>query len=70
MPADLSVIGFDGHAMAENVGLTTIAQPLDTLGGRAATLALALADGADPTEQTITVPTVLMLRETTAPPGG
>ena len=66
-PEDLSVIGFDDHAMAGTFGLTTIAQPVDQLGSQAATLALSLAAGERP-RRIITVPTRLVLRTTTGRP--
>ena len=56
-PHDLSVVGFDDHAMASVFGLTTMAQPVEQLGRQAAELALALASGAAPGRKTITVPT-------------
>jgi DNA-binding LacI/PurR family transcriptional regulator len=67
-PADLSVVGFDGHAMAETFGLTTIAQPVAELGRQAAGLALALAAGEAPRRRTVTLPTTLVLRSTTGRP--
>ena len=67
-PADLSVVGFDGHAMAETFGLTTMAQPVAELGHRAAELALDLAAGARPRRRIITLPTSLVLRFTTGRP--
>jgi LacI family repressor for deo operon, udp, cdd, tsx, nupC, and nupG len=68
VPADLSVIGFDDHAMAATFGLSTIAQPLDRLGREAAALALALIDGERLRRRTVTAPTQLRLRETTGRP--
>ena len=67
-PEDLSVIGFDDHAMAATFGLTTIAQPVDQLGSQAATLALTLAAGERPRRRVIPVPTRLVLRATTGRP--
>ena len=67
-PKDLSVVGFDGHAMAETLGLTTVAQPVAELGRRAAELALALAAGKAPRRPVITLPTSLVLRATTGRP--
>ena len=67
-PQDLSVVGFDDHAMASVFGLTTMAQPVEQLGRQAAELALALASGATPKPKTITVPTTLVLRDTTGRP--
>ena len=68
-PQDLSVVGFDDHAMAETFGLTTMAQPVAELGHRAAELALALAAGAAPRRRVVTLPTNLVLRSTTGRPG-
>jgi DNA-binding LacI/PurR family transcriptional regulator len=68
-PQDLSVVGFDDHAMAETFGLTTIAQPVAELGRQAAELALALAAGEAPRRRVITLPTNLVLRSTTGRPG-
>ncbi|MET1006158.1 MAG: LacI family DNA-binding transcriptional regulator [Propionibacteriaceae bacterium] len=78
-PEDVSVLGFDDHAMAVTFGLSTIAQPVDRLGREAATLALSLV-GSDPAAersaletggtrpQEIVVPTRLVLRHSTARP--
>ena len=68
-PQDLSVVGFDDHAMAETFGLTTIAQPVAELGRQAAELALDLAAGDAPRRRVITLPTNLVLRTTTGRPG-
>ena len=62
------MVGFDDHAMASVFGLTTMAQPVDQLGRQAAELALTLASGARPSRKTITVPTSLVLRDTTGRP--
>ena len=67
-PQDLSVVGFDDHAMASVFGLTTMAQPVDQLGRQAAELALTLAGGTAPRRKTVTVPTTLVLRDTTGRP--
>lgn len=69
-PNDVSVVGFDDHAMASVFGLTTVAQPVDQLGRQAAELALALAAGDSPSPRAITVPTSLVLRDTTGRPPG
>lgn len=68
VPHDLSVIGFDDHAMAATFGLSTIAQPLDVLGREAAGLALALVAGERPRRRNVVAPTALRLRETTGRP--
>lgn len=39
-PEDVSVLGFDDHALAAAFGLSTVAQPVDELGRRAAELAV------------------------------
>ncbi len=71
VPEDVSVIGIDDHEMAEFFELTTVAQPVREQGQLAARLLLeALDDDFDdpPTPPTITVPTRLVVRRTTAPP--
>lgn len=46
VPADVSVIGIDGHDLGELAGLTTMAQPADAQGAAAAQLVLDMIDGA------------------------
>ncbi len=67
-PSDISVIGFDDHAMSERFGLTTVAQPATELGRTAATMALRLAAGRRLRPKAITLPTHLILRHTTGRP--
>jgi LacI family transcriptional regulator, repressor for deo operon, udp, cdd, tsx, nupC, and nupG len=67
-PEDISVVGFDNHAMADTFGLTTMAQPVAQLGQRAADLALALAAGHSPRPRVITMPASLVLRATSGRP--
>ncbi len=62
------MIGFDGHAMAEKFGLSTVVQSVDQLGRQAAELALSLAGDAPGRRKSIMVPTTLVLRTSTAPP--
>ncbi|GAB2568070.1 LacI family DNA-binding transcriptional regulator [Microlunatus antarcticus] len=70
-PDDLSLLGFDDHAMAERLGLSTVAQPAERTATEAASLALALAAGEVPDHPTVLVPTRVVLRRTTgAPPRG
>ena len=69
-PRDISVIGFDDHAHAARMGLSTIAQPVDALGTAAADLALTLAAGEVPVRADLLVPTRVVLRNTTGPPPG
>ena len=64
---DISVIGFDDHAHAARMGLSTIAQPVDLLGTAAADLALTLAAGEVPAHPDVLVPTRVVLRLTTGP---
>jgi DNA-binding LacI/PurR family transcriptional regulator len=64
-PDDLSVLGFDDHAMARSFGLSTIAQPVAMLGEQAAAMALTLAAGGSPSRRAVTVPTRLLPRRTT-----
>jgi DNA-binding LacI/PurR family transcriptional regulator len=67
-PHDMSVVGFDDHAMAETLGLTTMAQPVAELGQHAAGLALAMAAGEAPRRRVITMPASLVLRASTGRP--
>ena len=70
VPEDLSVVGIDDHDLSECMGLTTVAQPVRTLGELAALqLAGLIAHHAQvrPAQRVI-VPTLLVVRETTAPP--
>ena len=72
VPADVSVVGFDDSSVAIAVSpqLTTVAQPV-TEKGRLAVAALLASMGPDaPAEPVRTVlPTELVVRESTAPPG-
>ena len=70
LPDELSLLGFDDHAMAARLGLSTVAQPVARTATEAATLALTLAAGAVPEHPTVLVPTQVVLRRTTAPPAG
>ena len=64
-PEDLSVLGFDDHALACSFGLSTIAQPVDVLGEQAAAMALTLAAGLPLSKRAVLVPTRLVPRRTT-----
>ncbi|WFE24246.1 LacI family DNA-binding transcriptional regulator [Solwaraspora sp. WMMD937] len=83
VPADVSVIGIDDHDVARVVGLTTVAQPAAEQGRLAAGTLLGplaagtppgplaagpLADTAAAPTETVTLPTRLVVRESTAPP--
>ena len=70
VPGDLSVVGFDDIPEASQMtpALTTVRQPMQTLGATAARMVLALMAG-EPLESThVLLPTRLVPRATTAPP--
>ena len=69
-PRDISAIGFDDHAYAARMGLSTVAQPVDALGTSAADVALRLAAGETPVPPDVLVPTRVVLRRTTGPAPG
>jgi LacI family repressor for deo operon, udp, cdd, tsx, nupC, and nupG len=69
VPGDVSVIGIDDHDLAGVVGLTTVAQPAADQGRLAANILLGPLTGGDrPKEETVILPTRLIVRESTAPP--
>jgi LacI family transcriptional regulator len=70
VPRDLSIIGFDDvpEASLSAPALSTVRQPMQTLGSEAARLLLALMQGETPDTTHITLPTRLVPRATTAPP--
>jgi DNA-binding LacI/PurR family transcriptional regulator len=72
VPEDLSVVGIDDHDLAESMGLTTVAQPVRTLGELAALqLAGMISHHSEPAPATrVMVPTMMVVRESTAPPAG
>ena len=67
VPDDVSVIGFDNNFAADLVtpGLTTVAAPLSTIGETAIRQVLSMIGGATPRGD---VPTVVLVRGSTAPP--
>ncbi|WP_265521664.1 LacI family DNA-binding transcriptional regulator [Oerskovia flava] len=67
VPGDLSVIGVDGHDLAELVGLTTMAQDAYQQGADASLLLMEMISGA-PVPASLTYPTELVDRGSTAPP--
>ncbi|MEV6588734.1 LacI family DNA-binding transcriptional regulator [Streptomyces acidicola] len=67
VPQDLSVVGFDDLPSAVAAGLTTVRQPLVDKGRQAARLLLDVIGGGEPRE--VLLPTELVVRATTAPPG-
>lgn len=69
VPGAMSVIGIDDHPLADLCDLTTVHQPVETQGKRAAQMSLSLLGGEPVDEQHLTIPTHLVIRSTTAPPG-
>ena len=69
VPEDLSVIGIDDHEMAEIFDLTTVAQPVHDQGRVAAQQVLAALQGEQWAPEQVVLPTRLVVRRTTAPPG-
>ncbi len=68
VPADMSVIGFDDHEMADLLDLTTVAQPVTELGACAARLLIEALDRPDARPRSVVLPTRLTVRATTRPP--
>lgn len=66
-PEDVSIVGFDDHEMAAALDLTTIAQPMAEQGATAVRQILSALAGSGPTDQRL--PTRLILRSSTCPPG-
>ena len=66
VPEDLSVIGFDDIEVARYLGLTTVRQPLDESGARAATILLASLRDEQIDNETVELPLEIVQRETTA----
>lgn len=72
VPEDVSVIGVDDHDLAAVVGLTTVAQPAAEQGRVAAGMLLDQLCGAFPDDRDldpVILPTRLVVRESTGPPG-
>ncbi len=72
IPEDLSIVGIDDHDISESMGLSTVAQPVRTLGELAALqLAGLIGHHWDAhAAQRVVVPTLLVVRASTAPPAG
>ena len=68
VPGDLSVVGFDGHDLAEAFGLTTMIQPVRGMGRRATETLLAAIHGVFSAPRHETAPVTLVVRSSTAPP--
>lgn len=68
VPDELSVIGIDDHDATAVLGLTTVAQPVETLGELAALqLARHLVSGVEPERRQLLLPVELIVRGSTAP---
>lgn len=65
-PEDISIVGFDDHEVTSYLGLTTVAQPMRLLGRNAGQILLSLIDGQSIDALPRTLPTSLVVRETTA----
>jgi DNA-binding LacI/PurR family transcriptional regulator len=64
-PEDISIIGFDGHEMAEFADLTTIAQPVRTLGEMAALSVMEKINKPEAAVRELTLATTLVIRGST-----
>ncbi len=71
VPQDLSIVGFDNIPLVSFLipPLTTIAQPIYTMGETAARILLQQLEGGDPGPQTVLLETELIERASTATPG-
>lgn len=71
VPDDVSIIGYDDIELAGLVGLTTVRQPLEASGERAAeALVVAIESGVKPTPFNEVLPLELIVRQTTGRPPG
>ena len=70
MPADVSVVGYDGIALGalRTLNLTTVAQPLAEMGSAAAARLFARIESPRARAQHLSVDASLVVRGTTAPP--
>jgi len=64
-PEDISLIGFDGHEMADFANLTTIAQPVQTMGELAAWAVMEKLNKPETPAKHINLPTTLIVRGST-----
>ncbi|HEY3292020.1 MAG TPA: substrate-binding domain-containing protein, partial [Candidatus Nanopelagicaceae bacterium] len=65
VPDDMSIIGFDGHEMAEFSDLTTIEQPVQLMGELAASAIMDKLRRPSAELPSITLPTTLIVRNST-----
>jgi DNA-binding LacI/PurR family transcriptional regulator len=63
---DVSVVGFDGHEMAEHLDLTTIVQPVEEIGERAARSLLDALDNPTHQPSQVVLPLSMVVRGSTA----
>jgi LacI family transcriptional regulator, repressor for deo operon, udp, cdd, tsx, nupC, and nupG len=68
VPGQISLIGVDGHPVAELFGISTIVQSVAVQGRLAGQMALDLLDGRALEERHVVVPTRLEVRASSAPP--
>jgi DNA-binding LacI/PurR family transcriptional regulator len=65
VPDDISIIGFDGHEMAEFSDLTTIEQPVSLMGEMAAWSIMERLKLPKSESHSLTLPTTLVVRNST-----
>jgi DNA-binding LacI/PurR family transcriptional regulator len=70
IPDELSIVGFDDIDQCAWCAppMTTVRQPFAEMGATATRLLLALANGQNPQQTHVELPTTLIVRESTAPP--
>jgi DNA-binding LacI/PurR family transcriptional regulator len=67
---DVSIVGFDGHDMSDLLDLTTVVQPVDELGARAAEALLDRVMHPTAEPRSLQLPTQLVVRGSSGPPRG
>ena len=68
VPGEMSVVGVDGHPLAELFGLTTVEQSVEEQGRLSGEMAIRLLRGEELDSSSVVVPSRLVLRKTTAAP--
>lgn len=68
VPQDISIIGVDGHPLTELFGMSTVCQNLVLQTRTAARMALQLVRDGGLAQPHVTIPTRLVVRDSTAPP--
>jgi DNA-binding LacI/PurR family transcriptional regulator len=68
IPRDISIVGIDDHPLAALTDLTTVRQPAFLQGVRAAEMLIGLLRDDPDVEESVTLPTELVIRGSTAPP--